>query len=92
MGLGQDNFDSESSPVLAAEAAEDVHRVMRDIPDRQIIDFLVQFFVREISWYVPRLHPSSPPQASCLFRTDLSHQDGSGSPRSVADEQVSRLV
>lgn len=63
MALGQDNLDPESSPVLVPEAAEDVHHIMRDIPDRQIIDFLVQFFVREISWYVPRLHPSSPPQA-----------------------------
>ncbi|KAH7635585.1 hypothetical protein B0T09DRAFT_354025 [Sordaria sp. MPI-SDFR-AT-0083] len=50
MSFVPDNPGSESSPLLIPEAAEDVHRLMCDIPDRQIIDFLVQFFLVHVPW------------------------------------------
>lgn len=42
-------------PALTPEAVDEVHRNIERIPDRQILDFLVQFFVAEVNWFV--LHP-----------------------------------
>ncbi|KHE85199.1 hypothetical protein GE21DRAFT_5180 [Neurospora crassa] len=97
MGLGQDNLDSESSPVLVAETAEDVHRVMRDIPDRQIIDFLVQFFVREISWmdqvvHVPWLMSKYQDWCNTLSAEECRAADANDVPRQIRVMDVDFVV
>ncbi|EGZ72590.1 hypothetical protein NEUTE2DRAFT_126973 [Neurospora tetrasperma FGSC 2509] len=79
---------SQTSPVLVAEAAEDVHRVMRDIPDRQIIDFLVQFFVREISWmdqvvHVPWLMSKYQDWCNTLSAEECRAADANDVPRQI---------
>ena len=40
--------------MLTPEAADEVHRNIERMPDRQILDFLVQYFVAEINWFVLR--------------------------------------
>lgn len=54
--LGLASNDS-SSPVLTSEAADEVHRNIKRMPDRQILDFLVQYFAAEVSWFVPCPNP-----------------------------------
>ena len=46
--------DDRSSPALTPEAADEVHRTIERIPDRQILDFLVQYFAAEVNWFVMR--------------------------------------
>ena len=37
---------------MPPSVTESVRRLIERVPDRQIIDFLVQFFVAEINWSV----------------------------------------
>ncbi|EFX02775.1 hypothetical protein CMQ_2704 [Grosmannia clavigera kw1407] len=46
----------KSSPVLLPEASEEVQRHIRRMPDRQIIDFLMQFYVAEVHWMDQLVH------------------------------------
>ena len=60
LGLARQDGLSSSSPALPPEAVDEVHRNIERIPDRQILDFLVQFFVGEVNWFVLRqIHHNS---------------------------------
>ena len=48
LGLGAD----DNSPALPPEAADEVNRNIEQMPDRQILDFLIRYFVAEVNWYV----------------------------------------
>ncbi|KXX82891.1 hypothetical protein MMYC01_200637 [Madurella mycetomatis] len=47
---------NNSSPTLIPEAAEEVHRILKQMPDRKILDFLVQYFVTEVNWIEQLVH------------------------------------
>jgi hypothetical protein len=56
--LARHDSPFDSSVELNPEAADEVHGSIGLMPDRQVLGFLVQFFVTEISWLVlitPRL-------------------------------------
>lgn len=36
--------------MLGPEAIDEVHRYLERMPDRQILDFLVQHFIAEVNW------------------------------------------
>ncbi|KAB8291219.1 hypothetical protein EYC80_009906 [Monilinia laxa] len=51
LGLGEDDSrHSSSSLALDPEVAEEVYRNIERIPDRGVLDFLVQYFVAEVHW------------------------------------------
>lgn len=39
-------------PALTSEAIEEGHRIVEHLPDRPIMDYLVDFYVAEIAWFV----------------------------------------
>lgn len=39
-------------PALTSDAIEEGHRIVEHLPDRPIMDYLVDFFVAEIAWFV----------------------------------------
>ncbi|CRG92720.1 Pyrimidine pathway regulatory protein 1 [Talaromyces islandicus] len=49
LGVGHDDSCSGKSPGLTPEAAEEVHRIVERMPDRQILDFLVKYFAAEVN-------------------------------------------
>lgn len=62
LGLARHDSSHGGSPSLTPEAADEVQRNIECMPDRRILDFLVQFFVEEINWCVSlRIHTSPPP-------------------------------
>lgn len=42
---------------LASDAAKEVHRNTERMPGPKILDFLVEYFIAEVNWFVPA--PSS---------------------------------
>ncbi|GAB1311031.1 Transcription factor domain-containing protein [Madurella fahalii] len=48
--------NSASCPTLIPEAAEEVHRILKRMPDPKILDFLVQYFVTEVNWIEQLVH------------------------------------
>ncbi|KAK8080845.1 fungal-specific transcription factor domain-containing protein [Apiospora hydei] len=46
-----------TSATLAGEDAGEVQRITNSMPSRRILDFLLQFFVSEISWIDHLIHP-----------------------------------
>ncbi len=63
LGLARHESSHGGSPSLTPEAADEVHRRIECMPDRRILDFLVQFFVEEINWCVSLgVHKSPPPR------------------------------
>lgn len=52
LGLARHDSPDCSSSALPPEAAEEVRHNIARIPDRQILDFLVKYFVAEVSWFV----------------------------------------
>ncbi|KAK4671973.1 LOW QUALITY PROTEIN: hypothetical protein QC764_610370 [Podospora pseudoanserina] len=71
--LGVDHHDPSSTattrePTLSPESTDDVHRILERIPDRQILDFLVQYFRTEVNWMEHLVHiPSFYPQYQAWF-------------------------
>ncbi|KAK5994072.1 putative transcription factor sol4 [Cladobotryum mycophilum] len=51
-----DSYSHGASPALTPDAADDVHRHLEHKPDRQILDFLVQYFVTEVHWLDQLVH------------------------------------
>ncbi|KAF1960022.1 hypothetical protein CC80DRAFT_523240 [Byssothecium circinans] len=56
LGLADVNSPHGSSPSLNPKAADDVHRILERVPDQQILDFLVQYFVAEVNWMDQLVH------------------------------------
>ncbi|KAL9633315.1 MAG: hypothetical protein Q9204_003447 [Flavoplaca sp. TL-2023a] len=56
LGFARQDSLSSSSSALTAEAVDEVHRNIEEIPDRQILDFLVQFFIAEVNWLDQLIH------------------------------------
>lgn len=52
--LRLDGFDSapDNPPTLSPEVADEIYRNMERMPDRQVVDFLVQYFIAEVNWFV----------------------------------------
>ncbi|KAL8778731.1 MAG: hypothetical protein Q9213_007270 [Squamulea squamosa] len=59
-GLARQDIPHSSFPALTPEAVDEVHHNIERFPERQILDFLVQFFVAEVNWLViPSVHVHS---------------------------------
>ncbi|KAK3291707.1 uncharacterized protein B0H64DRAFT_239296 [Chaetomium fimeti] len=56
LGLAGPDGAGGNSPTLSPEAADEVHRNMERMPDHQIVDFLVQYFVAEVNWMDQLVH------------------------------------
>ncbi|KAI9752219.1 MAG: hypothetical protein M4579_005722 [Chaenotheca gracillima] len=57
LGLGLDGTqDGKDQALLPAEASNEVQTQLRRMPDRQIFDFLVQYFVSDIQWMEQLVH------------------------------------
>ncbi|KAM4065242.1 fungal specific transcription factor [Hirsutella rhossiliensis] len=56
LGLARHDSHFDSSLALGPEAADEVHRNMEHMPDRRILDFLVQYFINEINWTGQLVH------------------------------------
>ncbi|KAK0662962.1 hypothetical protein QBC41DRAFT_340543 [Cercophora samala] len=69
--LGADHHDTSTptrEPTLSPESTDDVHRILERMPDRQILDFLVQYFRTEVNWMDHLVHiPSFYPQYQAWF-------------------------
>ncbi|KAI9690331.1 MAG: hypothetical protein M1822_009292 [Bathelium mastoideum] len=56
LGLACHDSPRGSSPALTPEAVEEAHSNIDRIPERQILDFLVQYFVAEVNWVDQVVH------------------------------------
>ncbi|KAI1146899.1 hypothetical protein F4825DRAFT_466155 [Nemania diffusa] len=56
LGFARQESPVDCSSVPSAELTEEISRALEGIPDNQIIDFLVQFFVKEINWMDQLVH------------------------------------
>ncbi|KAK0726267.1 hypothetical protein B0T21DRAFT_31547 [Apiosordaria backusii] len=62
LGVDPSSASTTSGPMLTPESVDDVHRILERIPDRQILDFLIQYFRTEVNWmdhlvHVPWFYP-----------------------------------
>ncbi|KAK4194566.1 hypothetical protein QBC40DRAFT_290557 [Triangularia verruculosa] len=54
--LGVYDEDASGDSTLTPESVENVHRVLESIPDRQVLDFLIQYFRTEVNWIDQLIH------------------------------------
>ncbi|KAI1085946.1 hypothetical protein F5B19DRAFT_480936 [Rostrohypoxylon terebratum] len=52
LGSGRDEGSSGNFVTLTPETVDEVHRHIDNMPDRPILDFLVQYFASEVNWMV----------------------------------------
>ena len=51
--MARRDSSSSVSPTLSREAVDEVQRSIERVPDRQILNYLVQYFAAEVNWFVP---------------------------------------
>ncbi|KAK1143243.1 hypothetical protein N8T08_006943 [Aspergillus melleus] len=54
----EDSCQTENGNPVPADASDEIKRCVERIPDRQILDFLLQYFVNEVDWIDRLIHPS----------------------------------
>ena len=54
LGLARQDSLHSNFPAITPEAVDEIHRHIERMPNRQIMDFLMQFFVAEVNWFVLR--------------------------------------
>jgi hypothetical protein len=52
LGLGEDENQDEKNQAIPPEASKEIQKNIGRMPDRQIFDFLVQYYVTEVHWLV----------------------------------------
>lgn len=56
----EDTSQPANGNPIPADASDEIKRCVEQVPDRQILDFLVQYFVNEVDWFVlPNQFPIS---------------------------------
>ncbi|RYP46455.1 hypothetical protein DL768_007325 [Monosporascus sp. mg162] len=56
-GWGQEENQDDSGQPLTSDIADDVKRNLDCMPSRRVLDFLIQFFVAEVSWIDHLIYP-----------------------------------